>query len=145
MVIENAEQFGLAQLHQLRGRVGRGTKDSFCILMYGAFLTAIGKQRLDVMKSTSDGFLLAEMDLKLRGAGEIIGTQQSGMPAFKFANFEKATPSEQDMYNDLLQKANTYAWDLFLNPEHKEYLKIAKDVLLPIFKKDEATTFTKSG
>ncbi len=85
MVIENAEQFGLAQLHQLRGRVGRGAHDSYCILISTAKdTTAAG--RLNVLEETSDGFLIAEADLKLRGPGELLGQQQSGMPRFRFGD-----------------------------------------------------------
>jgi ATP-dependent DNA helicase RecG len=78
MVIEQAERFGLAALHQLRGRVGRGAKQSYCFLIYGANLTEIGKQRLKAMYENTDGFELAELDLKLRGPGEVAGIQQSG-------------------------------------------------------------------
>ncbi len=85
IIIENAERFGLAQLHQLRGRVGRGTHDSYCFLL-GAPSTEEGKQRLEAMTKTSDGFRLAEMDLKMRGPGELLGTQQSGLPVLKVAN-----------------------------------------------------------
>ena len=79
MVIESAERFGLSQLHQLRGRVGRGGEQSYCILMSGEKLSRESRARLDAMCETNDGFRLAELDLKLRGAGDINGTQQSGM------------------------------------------------------------------
>jgi len=85
MVIENAEQFGLAQLHQLRGRVGRGAHDSYCILV-GDLKTAEAKERLRVLAETTDGFRIAEVDLKLRGPGELLGQEQSGLPSFRFAN-----------------------------------------------------------
>ena len=84
MVIENSERFGLAQLHQLRGRVGRGTKDSFCILMHSDDLTELAEQRLKIITETSDGFLIAEEDLKLRGPGDILGLSQTGLPSFTF-------------------------------------------------------------
>ena len=84
MVIENAERFGLAQLHQLRGRVGRGTKDSFCILMHSETLTDLADQRLKIITETSDGFVIAEEDLKLRGPGDILGVSQTGLPSFTF-------------------------------------------------------------
>tara|TARA_Y100001970_G_scaffold292786_1_gene435840 strand:+ start:1450 stop:3510 length:2061 start_codon:yes stop_codon:yes gene_type:complete len=84
MVIENSERFGLAQLHQLRGRVGRGTKDSFCILMHSDNLTELAKQRLKIISETSDGFIIAEEDLKLRGPGDILGLSQTGLPSFTF-------------------------------------------------------------
>ena len=79
MVIESAERFGLSQLHQLRGRVGRGGEQSYCILMSGEKLSKEARARLDAMCQTTDGFQLAELDLKLRGAGDIGGTQQSGL------------------------------------------------------------------
>ena len=85
MLIENAEQFGLAQLHQLRGRIGRGAHDSFCILVAAA-KNAESRQRLRVLEETTDGFRIAEADLKLRGPGELLGQQQSGMPRFRFGN-----------------------------------------------------------
>jgi ATP-dependent DNA helicase RecG len=89
MVIENAERFGLSQLHQLRGRVGRGADQSYCILMSGNKLSNEGRKRLEVMVSTSDGFRIAEEDLKLRGPGDIQGTRQSGLMDFKIANLAK--------------------------------------------------------
>jgi len=85
MVIENAEQFGLAQLHQLRGRIGRGAHESYCILV-AALKTEEAAQRLKVLEDTTDGFRIAEEDLKLRGAGELLGRQQSGMPSFRFGD-----------------------------------------------------------
>jgi ATP-dependent DNA helicase RecG len=86
MVVENAERFGLSQLHQLRGRVGRGGEQSYCILMSGNKLTTESKQRLDAMVSTNDGFEIANIDLKLRGPGDLQGTQQSGILDFKIAD-----------------------------------------------------------
>lgn len=88
MVIEHAERFGLSQLHQLRGRVGRGDKPSTCILLYKSPLSEQGKERLSIMRGTDDGFVIAEKDLQLRGAGEILGTRQSGMPELRFAALE---------------------------------------------------------
>jgi ATP-dependent DNA helicase RecG len=89
MVIERAESFGLAQLHQLRGRVGRGSAASSCLLMYQNPLTETGRQRLEVLRETEDGFVIAETDLKMRGTGDLIGTAQSGVPRFKVADLEK--------------------------------------------------------
>src|SRR5699024_2390770 len=86
MIIENAERFGLSQLHQLRGRVGRGAEQSYCILMSGDKLSKEGKERLQIMVETNDGFRIAEADLKLRGPGDISGTQQSGVLDLKMAN-----------------------------------------------------------
>ena len=89
MLIESAERFGLSQLHQLRGRVGRGAEQSYCILMSGNKLSEDAKQRLKTMVRTSDGFEIAEEDLKLRGPGDLMGTQQSGMLELKLADLVK--------------------------------------------------------
>ena len=86
MVIEHAERFGLAQLHQLRGRIGRGAAKSYCVLMTGGKVTEEGQRRLDAMVRTNDGFQIAELDLELRGPGEFFGTRQAGMPSFRVAN-----------------------------------------------------------
>ncbi len=86
MVVEHAERFGLAQLHQLRGRIGRGAAKSYCILMTGGKVSEDGERRLDAMVRTNDGFQLAELDLELRGPGEFFGTRQAGMPSFRVAN-----------------------------------------------------------
>ncbi len=91
MVIEQAERFGLAQLHQLRGRVGRGSEKSVCLLLRGAQLSETGRKRLALMRETQDGFLIAEEDLALRGGGELLGTRQSGDEAFKIADLEQIT------------------------------------------------------
>ncbi|MBO9408783.1 ATP-dependent DNA helicase RecG [Shimia sp. R9_1] len=88
MVIERAEAFGLAQLHQLRGRVGRGSQASTCLLMYQAPLTEGGEKRLKVLRESEDGFVIAETDLQMRGAGDLIGTAQSGLPRFRIADVE---------------------------------------------------------
>jgi len=86
MVIEHAERFGLAQLHQLRGRIGRGAARSYCVLMTGGKVSEDGERRLDAMVRTSDGFQIAELDLELRGPGEFFGTRQAGLPSFQVAN-----------------------------------------------------------
>jgi ATP-dependent DNA helicase RecG len=95
MIIEHAERFGLSQLHQLRGRVGRGSDKSSCVLMYNAPLSETAKERLQIMKQSEDGFIIAEKDLELRGAGEVLGTKQSGLPAMHFINL--------DTHRDLMQ------------------------------------------
>ncbi|HDR28330.1 ATP-dependent DNA helicase RecG [Rhodovulum sp.] len=89
MVIERAEGFGLAQLHQLRGRVGRGAAASTCLLMYRSPLTESGRRRLEILRETEDGFRIAEEDLAMRGAGDLIGTAQSGLPRFRIADLER--------------------------------------------------------
>ncbi|HRS54467.1 MAG TPA: helicase-related protein, partial [Bacteroidales bacterium] len=89
MIIENAERFGLAQLHQLRGRVGRGNYQSYCILISNHKLTTEARKRLEIMVSTNDGFTIAEADLKLRGPGDLQGTKQSGIIDLKIADLAK--------------------------------------------------------
>ena len=86
MVIEHAERFGLSQLHQLRGRVGRGAEKSFCVLLASEKQTSVARERLGIMEETSDGFRIAEKDLELRGPGEVMGTRQSGLPTFRIGN-----------------------------------------------------------
>ena len=104
MVIESAERFGLSQLHQLRGRVGRGAEQSYCILMTGFKLSNDTKTRLDTMVRTNDGFEIAEVDLKLRGPGDIMGTQQSGVLNLQIADLVED--------RDILQVARNYAMKL---------------------------------
>jgi len=99
MVIENAERFGLAALHQLRGRVGRGSKQSFCILLYGNNVSPDGLKRLDVLCETDDGFVIAEQDLMMRGVGELLGTKQSGWIQYHFVNYRE--------HRDLFKLAQT--------------------------------------
>ena len=86
MIIDNAERLGLSQLHQLRGRVGRGEQQSYCVLLYQAPLSELAQQRLAVIKETNDGFIIAEQDLLLRGAGDVLGTRQTGIEEFKIAD-----------------------------------------------------------
>ena len=114
MVIEQAERFGLAQLHQLRGRVGRGADQSYCILVTGK-LNDTAKERIRTMVESSDGFYIAEMDMKLRGSGEFFGTRQSGVPALRFANISRD--------QDLLEIARSEAEAYIANPPSPEELK----------------------
>ena len=100
MVIEQAERFGLAQLHQLRGRVGRGSQKSFCVLLHGEALSETAQERLKLMRQTQDGFLLAEDDLRLRGGGELLGTRQSGDTPFTIATLDQITELLPKAYDD---------------------------------------------
>jgi ATP-dependent DNA helicase RecG len=105
MVIENAERFGLAQLHQLRGRVGRGSQQSVCVLLYGDKVSQVGRERLNVMRGSTDGFFIAQKDLELRGPGELLGAQQSGLGLLRFADAqadEAWIKIAQDCAEDLL-------------------------------------------
>ena len=104
MLIEHAERFGLSQLHQLRGRVGRGNKKSYCILKTPHNIGDTAIQRMKIMTETTDGFRIAEEDLKIRGWGDFLGTRQSGMPEFKIANPIKD--------QQILQQARTTAFDI---------------------------------
>jgi ATP-dependent DNA helicase RecG len=138
MVIEHAERFGLAQLHQLRGRVGRGTERSSCLLLYKTPLSETAKARLAVMRETEDGFRMAEEDLKLRGEGDVLGTRQSGMPGFRVANVA--------VHGKLLQAARDdaaliLARDPKLTSERGEALR----VLLYLFERDEAVRLVQAG
>ena len=107
MIIENPERLGLAQLHQLRGRVGRGSVESFCLLMYHAPLSQQGRERLGVMRETTDGFRIAEKDLELRGPGEVLGTRQTGMISFKVADLQR----DGDLLTRVKQVASQVAID----------------------------------
>ncbi len=112
MVIENAERLGLAQLHQLRGRVGRGLDKSICILMYQAPLSANATERIDILRQTNDGFKIAQKDLELRGPGEILGTQQTGIAKMKIANIVRDA--------NLLKQANFFSQQLITLDEKKQ-------------------------
>jgi ATP-dependent DNA helicase RecG len=106
MIIENPERLGLSQLHQLRGRVGRGSVESFCLLMYRAPLSYTGKQRLQIMRETTDGFKIAEKDLEIRGPGEVLGTKQTGQMQFKIADLQRDADL-LDKVQELAQEVNT--------------------------------------
>jgi len=138
MVIEHAERFGLAQLHQLRGRVGRGGRDSFCLLLYKGPLGPTAAERLKTIRETEDGFRIAEEDLRLRGEGEILGTRQSGLPAFRLA--------ELVAHARLLALARDDA-ELFLrrDPELTSERGKALRVLLYLFERDEAVRLLRAG
>ncbi len=138
MVIEHAERFGLAQLHQLRGRVGRGDEASTCILLYKGPLGETGHARLSIMRDTEDGFRIAEEDLKLRGEGEILGTRQSGTPGFRIASIEA--------HADLLEIARKDAAYLIeRDPDLTSERGEAVRTLLYLFRRDEAIRFLRAG
>ncbi|MEM7464396.1 MAG: ATP-dependent DNA helicase RecG [Pseudomonadota bacterium] len=138
MVIEHAERFGLAQLHQLRGRVGRGEKPSSCILLYRSPLGETARARLNILRETEDGFRIAEEDLKLRGEGEVLGTRQSGMPGFSLASAEH--------HGEILEIARDearliVATDPTLEGERGEALRI----LLYLMGQDQAVRLIRAG
>ncbi len=138
MVIEHAERFGLAQLHQLRGRVGRGDEASTCILLYKGPLGETGHARLSIMRDTEDGFRIAEEDLKLRGEGELLGTRQSGTPGFRIASLEA--------HADLLEIARKdAAYIIERDPELTGERGMAVRTLLYLFRRDEAIRFLRAG
>jgi ATP-dependent DNA helicase RecG len=115
MVIEHAERFGLAQLHQLRGRTGRGGAKSYCLLMHGKDLTEEAEQRLNCMVETTDGFKIAEKDLEIRGPGEFFGTRQSGLPALRVANLIRD--------RDILEVARREAVNYVEHPPSQEQFR----------------------
>jgi ATP-dependent DNA helicase RecG len=138
MVIEHAERFGLAQLHQLRGRIGRGDAESNCLLLYAQPLSETAKARLKIMRETEDGFVIAEEDLKLRGAGELLGTRQSGMAEFRMADLTS--------HSKLLAMARDDA-ALFLqrDPHLESERGQAIRTLLYLFNCDSAVRNLRSG
>jgi len=138
MVIEHAERFGLAQLHQLRGRVGRGHERSSCILLYKSPPGAVAEARLRVMRETEDGFRIAEEDLKLRGEGEVLGTRQSGMPGFRIARL--------DVHGELLGVARADAELIHRNdPDLAGARGEALRLLLYLFERDAAVRLLSAG
>ena len=114
MVIEHAERFGLSQLHQLRGRVGRGREQSYCLLVTGK-LNDAGRERIRTMVESGDGFYIAEMDLKLRGPGEFFGTKQAGLPALRIGNILRD--------QELLELARSHAEAFLAHPGSEEELR----------------------
>jgi len=138
MVIEHAERFGLAQLHQLRGRIGRGTGASTCLLLYAPPLGETGTERLKIMRETEDGFVIAEADLKLRGAGEVLGTRQSGMPEFRLADLAH----DQELLAIAHDEARlVLARDPDLASPRGQSLR----TLLYLFERDAAVKYLRSG
>ena len=138
MIIEHAERFGLAQLHQLRGRVGRGSQRSACLLLYKEPLSETAKARLETLKSTEDGFEIAERDLELRGQGDVLGTRQSGMPGYRLA--------VPDVHRHLLEFAHDEAKALLArNPGLTGAEGEAARTLLYLFRKDLAIPLIRAG
>ncbi|UWQ60387.1 ATP-dependent DNA helicase RecG [Leisingera caerulea] len=138
MVIERAEIFGLAQLHQLRGRVGRGSAESTCLLMYQPPLTEGGRKRLEVLRETEDGFRISETDLQMRGAGDMIGTAQSGLPRFRIADLERQA--------GLMAVAQSDARSLLAaDPKLESARGKAARVLLWLMKQDQAIRLISVG
>ncbi|MDP6843810.1 MAG: ATP-dependent DNA helicase RecG, partial [Rhodospirillales bacterium] len=138
MIVEHAERFGLAQLHQLRGRIGRGAETSTCLLLYGPALGEGARARLNILKDTEDGFRIAEEDLRLRGAGELMGARQSGMPAFRMADMA--------VHGELLAAARDDARLIIeRDPELTGARGAALRVLLYLFERDSAVRLLRSG
>ncbi|TMJ26394.1 MAG: ATP-dependent DNA helicase RecG [Alphaproteobacteria bacterium] len=138
MIIEHAERFGLAQLHQLRGRVGRGSAKSTCLLLYAQPLGETAKARLAIMRETEDGFRIAEEDLKLRGAGELLGTRQSGLPDMRLADLAA--------HGELLQAAQDDARLIVdRDPELQSDRGKALRALLYLFRRDDAVRTLRAG
>jgi ATP-dependent DNA helicase RecG len=138
MIIEHAERFGLAQLHQLRGRVGRGRAESSCVLLYKGPLGETSRARLEIMRETEDGFRIAEEDLKLRGGGEVLGTRQSGMPEFRVVR--------TGVHLDMLEAARDDArLALEKDPRLKGDRGQALRLLLYLFRKDAAMRLIEAG
>jgi ATP-dependent DNA helicase RecG len=138
MVVEHAERFGLAQLHQLRGRIGRGDKPSTCLLLYHSPLGAVARQRLSTLRQTDDGFLIAEEDLRLRGAGEVLGTRQSGLPTLRLADLAA--------HAELIAIAHDDARLVLDRDPHLESARgRALRTLLYLFRRDEAVQYLRAG
>lgn len=138
MIIEHAERFGLAQLHQLRGRVGRGVAESSCVLLYRQPLSETARERLNVMRHTEDGFVIAEEDLRLRGGGEVLGTRQSGLPAFRIASL----PEHQGLLEAARDEARL---KLTRDPEFRGADAEPLKLLLYLFERDDAIKLMRAG
>lgn len=138
MIIEHSERFGLSQLHQLRGRVGRGADASSCVLLYRSPLGKPAQARLEIMRGTEDGFVIAEEDLRLRGAGELLGTRQSGLPSFKMASLDTHADLLPVIYDDVRLVLET---DPKLQSERGKALRH----LLYLFRRDEAIRYLEAG
>ena len=136
IIIEHAERFGLAQLHQLRGRVGRGNDASSCLLLFAPPLSDLATRRLDAMRETNDGFVIAERDLELRGPGEFLGQRQSGMPEFALADL--------GAHRDLLAMARDQAANM-VDHDGVPHDREMADLLLSLFERDSAVRFLASG
>ena len=135
MIIEHAERFGLATLHQLRGRVGRGNQSAYCVLLHGR-LGEKGKERLDILRQTDDGFVISNKDLQMRGAGEVLGVAQSGFQQYRLAQLPE--------HQDLLDRADRYAQKIMKTDPELEKNKNLR-ILLYLFERQKAIMTLKAG